>query len=168
MSGEHFQLKVATIRWKMSVLNTNSLNTIDASKNLVNETNLNDTTKISENRVFNENSKPKPTTTNTTTAALITTTTMPAATNPMNATVTVLNSNAPFPPSEQCSDSEEDFDRTTRNLGAPHKWIFNYKDVSHTIKRHTQFNELCSIVLRYRDRHKHTHTGRKNEKPKPL
>lgn len=108
----------------MSVLNTNSLNTtIDASKNLANETHLNDTTKISENRVLNEsNSKPNPTQTATT---------MPAATNPMNATVTVLNSNAPFPPSEQCSDSEEDFDRTTRNLGA-HKWIFNYKDVSST------------------------------------
>ena len=107
----------------MSVLNTNALNTtIGVSGNLANETHLNDTTKISENRVLNENSKPK---------ATITATTMPAATNPMNATVTVLNSNAPFPPSEHCSDSEEDFDRTTRNLGA-HKWIFNYKDVSST------------------------------------
>lgn len=110
-------------KWKMSVLNTNALHTtIDASENLANETHLNDTTKISENRVLNENTKPR---------ATITATTMPAATNPMNATVTVLNSNAPFPPSEHCSDSEEDFDRTTRNLGA-HKWIFNYKDVSST------------------------------------
>lgn len=109
--------------WKMSVLNTNALHTtIDASEKIANETHLNETTKFSENRVLNENSKAK---------ATITATTMPAATNPMNATVTVLNSNAPFPPSEHCSDSEEDFDRTTRNLGA-HKWIFNYKDVSST------------------------------------
>lgn len=109
----------------MSVLNTNSLNTIDASKNLANESHLNDTTKTCENRELNENSKPK---TSTTAASIAK---MPAATNPMSATVTVLNSNAPFPTSDQCSDSEEDFDRTTRNLGA-HKWIFNYKDVSST------------------------------------
>lgn len=104
----------------MSVLNTNSLNTIDASKNIANEPHFNDTTKISENRELNENSKPN---------TLTTVTTMPAATNPMSATVTVLNSNTPFSSSDQCSDSEEDFDRTTRNFGA-HKWIFNYKDVS--------------------------------------
>lgn len=109
----------------MSVLNTNTLNTVDASKNLANESHLNDTTKTCENRELNENSKPKTATTAPTIA------TMPAATNPMSATVTVLNSNAPFPTSDQCSDSEEDFDRTTRNLGA-HKWIFNYKDVSST------------------------------------
>lgn len=114
----------------MSVLNTNSVNAIDVSNNLANEKNLNDTTKICENRELNEHSKSK-TTTTTTTAGATVTVTMPAATNAMSATVTVLNSNssAPFPSSEQCSDSEEDFDRTTRNLGA-HKWIFNYKDVS--------------------------------------
>lgn len=33
-------------------------------------------------------------------------------------------------PMENYSDSEEDFDRTTRKLGAPQKWIFNYQDVS--------------------------------------
>lgn len=113
----------------MSVLNTNSVNAIDVTNNLANATNLNDTTKICENRELNENSKSK--TTITTATATTTTVTMPAATNAMSATVTVLNSNssAPFPSSDQCSDSEEDFDRTTRNLGA-HKWIFNYKDVS--------------------------------------
>lgn len=103
----------------MSVLNTNLVNTIDISKSSVNESHLNDSTKISENREINENSKSK----------IATVATMPAATNTMSATVTVLNSNTPFPSSDQCSDSEEDFDRTTRNLGA-HKWIFNYKDVS--------------------------------------
>lgn len=100
----------------MSVLNTNSVNAINVNKSSVNESNLNDTTKTCENRELNENSKTK-------------LTTMPAATNTMSATVTVLNSNTPFPSSDQCSDSEEDFDRTTRNLGA-HKWIFNYKEVS--------------------------------------
>lgn len=95
----------------MSVINTKTVNTID-DKNLVNENNLNDTTKISENRESNENSKRK------------TTTIMPAATHPMDTTVTVLNSNEPYPPSEPCSDSEEEFDPTTRNLGA-HKWNSN-------------------------------------------
>lgn len=104
----------------MSVFNSNSVNTIDATKiHLANETNLNDTTKICENRELNENSKAK-----------TSVTTMPAATNSLNATVSVFNSNAPFA-SDQCSDSEEDFDRTTKHLGA-HKWIFNYKDVSST------------------------------------
>lgn len=103
----------------MSVSNANTVNQIDANKSSVNDTNLNDTTKTCENRELNENSKTK----------VSTVATMPAATNTMSATVTVLNSNTPFPSSDQCSDSEEDFDRTTRNLGA-HKWIFNYKDVS--------------------------------------
>lgn len=123
----------------MSIFNTNSLNTIEVSNNLANETNLNDITKICENRELNESSKSKQPTTTATAAATIATTvtttvtvaTMPAATNPTSATVTVLNSSAQFPSisSDQCSDSEEDFDRTTKNLGA-HKWIFNYKDVS--------------------------------------
>lgn len=95
----------------MSVINTNTVNTID-ERNLVNENNSNDTTNISKNRESNENSKPK------------TTTIMPAATNPMDTTVTVLNSNEPYPPSEPCSDSEEDFDPSTRNLGA-HEWNSN-------------------------------------------
>lgn len=153
----------------MSVLKTNSLNTIDVSNNLANESNLNDTTKISENRQLNENLKPKATTiftntTATTSAPTAVSATMPAATNPMNATVTVLNSNTPFPSvsSDQCSDSEEDFDRTTKHLGA-HKWIFNYKDVSslnpnghcsewntlHDIKKRKRFkrgkNEFCIL-----------------------
>lgn len=124
----------------MSVLNTNSLNTNNVSNNLANESHLNDTTNIGENRQLNEIHKAKAT---KTTSIPITTTitasvgsrtvaaTMPAATNPTSATVTVLNSNTPFPSvsSDQCSDTEEDFDRTTKNLGA-HKWIFNYKDVS--------------------------------------
>lgn len=86
----------------MSVLNTNSLNTID-TKNLANETNLNNTTKVSVNQEQNENFTPK----------TITTTIMPAATNPMNATVTVVNSSKPFSISDQCSDTEEDSNRST-------------------------------------------------------
>lgn len=126
----------------MSVLNTNTLNANNVSNNLANESNLNDTTQISENRQLNENilkaKAPKTTFTAITTitaaptsVASTTIATMPAATNPTTATVTVLNSNTPFPSvsSDHCSDSEEDFDRTTKNLGA-HKWIFNYKDVS--------------------------------------
>lgn len=151
----------------MSVLNSNSVNTIDVSNNLANEINSNDTTRISENRrPANEHFKSKvattikPTTTSNTNIVTATTipihqtttttvtvsatpvavvSTMPAATNPMSATVTVLNSNTPFPSvsSDQCSDSEEDFDRTTKNLGA-HKWIFNYKDVS-SVNSHRSF-----------------------------
>lgn len=30
---------------------------------------------------------------------------------------------------DTCSDSEEDFDRTTKKLGV-HSWAFNYEDVS--------------------------------------
>lgn len=31
--------------------------------------------------------------------------------------------------SDMCSDSEDDYDRTTRKIGT-HNWIFNYEDVS--------------------------------------
>lgn len=31
--------------------------------------------------------------------------------------------------SDMCSDSEDDYDRTTRKIGT-HNWIFNYDDVS--------------------------------------
>lgn len=108
----------------MSVNNTeNSTKSNDANKNLTsNETHSNGATKLSENRNFNEDSTIK-----TITQTSIT---MPGvAKNTMSGTVTELNSNTTLQSSDQCSDSEEDFDRTTRNLGA-HKWIFNYKDVS--------------------------------------
>lgn len=123
----------------MSILNTNATNTIDVTNHLANETNLIDHsttttgTKLGENRELNEKSKSAhiAAPTATTVATTATAATMPAVTNPTSATVTVLNSSAQFPSisSDQCSDSEEDFDRTTKNLGA-HKWIFNYKDVS--------------------------------------
>lgn len=122
----------------MSLYNINTVNAIDVSNNRTNEINLNDTTKNSDSRSVNELYQPKVTTTTIKTRTTTVTatpvaivSTMPAATNPMSATVTVLNSNTQFPSvsSDQCSDSEEDFDRTTKNLGA-HKWIFNYKDVS--------------------------------------
>lgn len=34
--------------------------------------------------------------------------------------------------SDMCSDSEDDYDRTTRRIGT-HNWIFNYEDVSKLI-----------------------------------
>lgn len=118
---------------KMSISSTNSTSAVDVSNSLANETNLNDST---DDRETTLKSKP-PIAAVAATAATITTavtlaTTVPAAINPAStATATVSSSNAHFPSisSDQCSDSEEDFDRTTKNLGA-HKWIFNYKDVS--------------------------------------
>lgn len=108
----------------MSVPSTNQLDTIDAAtKPLANEIeNSNETSsgKQCDKRELNESAIGK-----------TTTTIMPTATN--NATVTVLSSGTSMPSTEQCSDSEEDFDRTARNLGA-HKWIFNYEDVSSAVK----------------------------------
>lgn len=103
----------------MSVHNTNKLDTIDTTaKHLTNEIiNANDNNKFCENRDLSE----------TITETTKQTTIMPSATN---TTVTVLNSSTTMPSStEQCSDSEEDFERTARNLGA-HTWMINYDDVS--------------------------------------
>lgn len=108
----------------MSVNNKeNALITNDTNKKLTttNETNSNGPKKLCDNQDFNENS--------TTLTKTITNTMPGVAKNTMSGTVTELNSHTMLQSSDQCSDSEEDFDRTTRNLGA-HKWIFNYKDVS--------------------------------------
>lgn len=113
----------------MSVNNKeNALITNDANKKLTtsNESNSNGATKLSDNQDLNENS--------TTLTKTITNTMPGVARNTMSGTVTELNSHTMLQSSDQCSDSEEDFDRTTRNLGA-HKWIFNYKDVSATFNQ---------------------------------
>lgn len=114
----------------MSVNNKeNALITNDANKKLIitNESNSNGAIKLSDNQDLNENSIAK-TITNT----------MPGvARNTMSGTVTELNSHTMLQSADQCSDSEEDFDRTTWNLGA-HKWIFNYKDVSATFRQNTE------------------------------
>lgn len=112
----------------MSVNNKeNALIAIDANKKLTtsNESNSNGATKLSDNQNLNEIS---------TALTKTITNTMPgvAKKKTMSGTVTELNSHTLLQLSEQCSDSEEDFDRTTRILGA-HKWIFNYKDVSATL-----------------------------------
>lgn len=87
------------------------------------ESNSNGATKLSDKHDLNENS-----------TKTITNTMPSVAKNTMSGTVTEFNSHTLLQSSDQCSDSEEDFDRTTRNLGA-HKWIFNYKDVSEKKKQ---------------------------------
>lgn len=56
------------------------------------------------------------------------------------------NSNALALTGDMCSDSEEDFDRTTRKLGA-HNWIFNY-DVSKRYERNCFFFIYSTFVFR--------------------
>lgn len=119
----------------MSVTNTNSLATVDANQHFSNEqTILNETLKLNENREKNDNN------TNTSKPSKIKTI-MPAEIKPMSATVTVLNAHTTLPSNDQLSDSEEqeNFDRTTRTLGA-HKWVFNYQDVSYSI---TKMKFIC-------------------------
>lgn len=126
----------------MSVNNKeNSLNSNDANKILNNESSShsNNINQIqnklnSENFELNDDKERirKIPTTTTAIPQQINTIMPGVARNTMSGTVTELNSNTPLQSSDQCSDSEEDFDRTTRNLGAD-KWIFNYKDVSFVV-----------------------------------
>lgn len=56
--------------------------------------------------------------------------------------------------SDMCSDSEDDYDRTTRKIGT-HNWIFNFEDVSKISKlslyqhRYIHVNVICVGMFSY-------------------